>query len=333
VGKRKLTQRQRRQTQRGQQQRLQRAKQTPATEESGPLGPEQQGRVVARYGATVDVEDNQAKVSRCQIRQNIGELVCGDKVVWQAAEDGSGVVVAQMPRTSLLSRPDFQGREKLIAANIDQIMITCATQPALSTGLIDRYLVAAEAIGITPIIVINKIDLLDLPARQALDQQLAIYPQLGYRMIYTSAKVQHGLDALIDQLKDHTSIFVGHSGVGKSSLVQALFPEQQIRIGDLSEATGKGMHTTTVAVLYHLSHGGDLIDSPGIREFGLWDVTPEQVAQGFIELRPVLGKCRFRNCQHQNEPGCAVIAAAAEGRINTQRFDSFRRIIDSLTEK
>ncbi len=333
MGKRKLTHRQRRHTERIQQKRLARAEAESTKLDDSALGPEQEGLVVTRFGKTVDIEAEDGTIVRCKLRQNIGELVCGDKVIWQAESEESGVISAVIPRQSLLARPDFQGRKKLIAANIDQIMITCATQPELSPGLIDRYLVAAEATGITPVIVINKIDLLDELGKEQVDQQLAIYLHLGYQIIYTSAMIQHGLDDLIEQLKERTSIFVGHSGVGKSSLVKALFPEQEIRIGDLSEATGKGTHTTTASTLYHLPQGGELIDSPGIREFGLWEITEEQVAEGFLELRPFLGNCRFRNCRHQNEPGCAIQEAAENGDITPQRLSSFYRIVESLTEK
>jgi len=333
MGKRKLTNNQQRHTQRIQEKRRARATAEGENIPHSNLGAEQEGLVVTRFGKTVDVEDKQGKTVRCKIRQNMGELVCGDKVIWQAENDDSGVICAVIPRHSLLARPDFQGRKKLIAANIDQIMITCATQPELSPGLIDRYLVAAEATGITPVIVTNKIDLVDEKSRPLLEQQLAIYHQLGYQIIYTSAVIQHGLDNLIQQLKDRTSIFVGHSGVGKSSLVKALFPEQQIRIGELSEATGKGVHTTTASTLYHLPQGGELIDSPGIREFGLWEINEAQVAEGFLELRPHLGNCRFRNCRHQNEPGCAIQEAARMGDISQQRLSSFYRIVESLTEK
>lgn len=333
MGKRKLTDNQQRHTQRIQERRRARAASKEQEIRPTALGPEQEGLVITRFGKTVDVESVERKIVRCKVRQNIGELVCGDKVIWQAESDDSGVICAVMPRHSLLARPDFQGKKKLIAANIDQIMITCATQPELSPGLIDRYLVAAEATGITPIIVTNKIDLVDAESRPQLEQQLSIYHQLGYQIIYTSAVIQHGLDDLIQQLKGRISIFVGHSGVGKSSLVKALFPEQQIRIGELSEATGKGVHTTTASTLYHLPQGGELIDSPGIREFGLWEINEAQVAEGFVELRQHLGNCRFRNCRHQNEPGCAIQEAAQDGDITPQRLNSFYRIVASLSEK
>lgn len=330
---RRLTKQQQRKVEQIQQQRLQRARRGGAAAdiETGELGEEREGLVVARYGATLDVEDDQGTCHRCQLRQNIEEMVCGDRVIWQAAPDGSGVVVALAPRRNVLCRPDFKGRIKLVASNIDQIMVVCAVVPELSTGLIDRYLVAAEATGILPLIVINKTDLLAPSAREELDGRLAPYRRLGYPVIHTSARALHGLDELVAALRGHTSILVGHSGVGKSSLVQALLPDAQIRVGELSEASGKGMHTTTTAVLYHLPQGGDLIDSPGIREFGLWEITPEQAAAGFIEFRPFLGQCRFRDCSHHHEPGCAIRAAAENGAISRERLESYYRIAASLT--
>ncbi len=333
MAKRKLTHNQQRHTQRIQEKRRARAAQAVESSDHSRLGSEQEGLVVTRYGKTIDVENSEGKLIRCKMRQNIGELVCGDKVIWQTEGETSGIISAVMPRHSLLARPDFQGRRKLIAANIDQIMITCAIQPELSPGLIDRYLVAAEATGITPVIVVNKIDLMNDSNRPKVEQQLAIYHKLGYKIIYTSAVIEHGLDALIAQLKDRTSIFVGHSGVGKSSLVKIIFPGLEIRTAELSAATGKGVHTTTASTLYHLPQQGELIDSPGIREFGLWEISEEQVAQGFLELRPHLGNCRFRNCRHDNEPGCAIQEAAKMGDITPQRINSFYRMIESLTEK
>ncbi|OGT20094.1 MAG: ribosome small subunit-dependent GTPase A, partial [Gammaproteobacteria bacterium RBG_16_57_12] len=264
------------------------------------------GLIIANYGATLDVEAADGRIYRCRLRSNLEEIVCGDRVAWQKQTADSGVVVALAPRDSLLCRPDFQQNMKPIAANIDQIIVTAAVQPELSTALIDRYLVAAEHGGIRPIIVINKIDLLPADELARLKERLRLYADIGYAVIYASVRLSHGLDALRDCLADRTSIFAGHSGVGKSSLIKSLLPEQDIRIGEVSEVTGKGMHTTTRTVLYHLPCGGNLIDSPGIREFGLWGISPEQVDQGFVEFRPYLGQCRFRNCRHLAEPGCAI---------------------------
>lgn len=297
---------------------------------AGELGPEQQGRVITRFGPSVDVEDSHGIVHRCLLRQNLPSLVCGDRVVWQAGPEQTGVVVALIPRESLLTRPDAHNQPKPVAANISQILIVAAPQPALDLDLVNRYLVAAELTAIPPVLVINKIDLLDDKAFAKLQQRLAVYARIGYPVIYASTKRAEGLAELRRQLKDHTSIFVGQSGVGKSSLIQALLPHHELRIGALSESSGLGRHTTTSTVLYHFPEGGELIDSPGVRDFGLGRVTPTQVAEGFVEFGPFLGQCRFNDCRHTVEPGCALQAAVERGDIDAARFDSFLRIAAAL---
>jgi ribosome biogenesis GTPase len=164
-------------------------------------------------------------------------------------------------------------------------------------------------------------------ARAALDDLLAVYATIGYRVLRASSRLEHGLDALHDALRDRTSVFVGQSGVGKSSLINTLLPGVDLRVGALSENTGKGAHTTTTAQLFHLPGGGDLIDSPGIREFGLWHMERAAIDAGFIEFRPYLGHCKFRDCRHEQEPGCAILAAVAEGAISERRFASYRHLV------
>jgi len=298
----------------------------------GELGPEREGLIVAHYGTQVAVESEPGTSQRCHLRANLEGLVTGDRVVW-CEGDPVGVVVAQLDRDNVLSRPDPYGKLKPVAANIDQILLVIAPYPEPHANLIDRYLVAAEIVEIEPVILLNKTDLLaDDPAlQQQMDELLAIYPTLGYRVLYTSIK-DSGLEELHDALRERTSVFVGQSGVGKSSLVNVLLPDADLRVGALSESTQKGTHTTTTAQLFHLDGGGSLIDSPGIREFGLWHMTKEQVEQGFRELQPLLGTCKFRDCQHQQEPGCAVLGAVEAGDISARRMDSFRRIVASLEE-
>jgi len=298
----------------------------------GELGPEQDGLVVAHYGTQVAVESEPGNSQRCHLRANLEGLVTGDRVVW-CEGDPMGVVVAQRERHSVLSRPDPYGKLKPIAANIDQILLVIAPFPEPHANLIDRYLVAAEAVGIEPVILLNKMDLLaaDALLRAAMDELLAIYPTIGYRVLHTSI-TDSGLVELHSALRARTSVFVGQSGVGKSSLVNVLLPDADIRVGALSESTQKGTHTTTTAQLLHLNCGGTLIDSPGIREFGLWHMSRAQVEQGFREFRALLGTCKFRDCQHEHEPGCAILDAAQCGAISATRLDSYRRIVASLGE-
>lgn len=299
------------------------------------LGPEQQGLIIAHYGTQLDIEPigQPGQTSRCHLRTNLPPLVTGDRVVWRASNKADlGVVVALEERDSLLSRPDPRGQLKPVAANIDYIVLVIAPLPVPHANLIDRYLVAAETIGIEPVILLNKTDLLerDEVSRQRLDAMLASYEHIGYRVLQASNCTADGLEDLKSLLNQHTSVFVGQSGVGKSSLVNALLPGVETKVGPLSESTGKGTHTTTAARLFHFPAGGTLIDSPGIREFGLWHMAAQDVLHGFKEFRPFIGHCKFRDCSHEQEPGCAINQALLHGDILQKRMDSYRAILNSL---
>lgn len=304
--------------------------------EGSDLGPEQEGLVIAHFGVQVEVEalggELAGEVRRCHLRANLPTLVTGDRVVWRAGHQGSGVIVAQRPRESELCRPDTRGQLKPVAANVDLIVIVFAPLPQPHANLIDRYLVAAEHAGIQPLLLLNKADLIDEHNAAALDDLLGVYRQLGYPLLEVSAHAGGGMQDLQTRLDGHVAVFVGQSGVGKSSLVNSLLPGVDTRVGALSEQTGKGTHTTTTARLFHFPGGGELIDSPGIREFGLGHVSRQDVEAGFIEFSNLLGTCRFRDCKHDREPGCALLAALEDGRIHPQRMNSYRHIVAGIAE-
>jgi len=303
--------------------------------EGGELGPEQHGLIISHFGRQVDVEplegDNKGEILRCHLRTHLGQLVTGDRVIWRRSPD-SGVVVAALDRHSELLRPNNHGELKPVAANIDFIVIVIAVEPYAHANLIDRYLVAAEASDIEPVLLLNKADLLNDKNRQRLEPLLEQYRSLGYRTLQASTASSHGLDELKALLADHISVFVGQSGVGKSSLINSLLPGADLRVGALSEQSRKGRHTTTTARLFHFPDGGDLIDSPGIREFGLWHMTEDQVLSGFRELLQLQGHCRFRDCRHEQEPGCAFLEAVDNGSISEQRFNSYCQILNSMQD-
>ena len=334
MSKRKLSRQQAWRVGKIQEEKRQRAEkhdaETAAALASGALGPEQEGLIIAHYGTQVEVEAG-AISQRCHLRANLDGLVTGDRVVW-CDGDPLGVIVARRTRDSELLRPDPYGDLKAVAANIDQIIVVIAPLPEPHAKLIDRYLVAAEAMSMRALLLLNKSDLLDSTQSGLMDKLLAPYPELGYPVLRASSKTQQGLAPLRQALAGHTSVFIGQSGVGKSSLVNALLPEAELRVGNLSETRQEGIHTTTTAKLFHLHDSGTLIDSPGIREFGLWHMARDQVEYGFREFEALLGHCKFRDCRHQQEPGCALLSAVEAGTIRASRLASYRDIIDSLQD-
>lgn len=307
--------------------------------EAGELGVEQQGLVIAHFGQQLDIEalegEHQGEVFRCFVRANIDSLVTGDKVIWRPGKSETGVIVARCDRDNLLQRPDNFGALKPVAANIDHIILVIAPEPEPHDNLIDRYLVASETADIPAVILMNKTDLIGEHNREQIETLLSRYENLGYQVVKTSAASAKDTPApeVQDLVKGQTSVFVGQSGVGKSSIIQTLLPDQSLRVGAVSESTGKGVHTTTTARLFHLPIGGDLIDSPGIREFGLWHMTPQELEYGFREIRPLIGHCKFRNCRHMGDPVCALDAAAEAGEISPERLKSFHRILQDMTEQ
>ncbi len=327
---RRLTERQRERIQRLQERRRERVARRLNALDDTALGSEQVGLIIAHHGHKLIVEDQKGRWYRCVARQNLGRLVCGDRVIWQASGAEEGVVVALGERRSLLARPDGNRRARPIAANLDTVAIVLAPEPGPSEDLIDRYLVAIAAIGVQGLLVLNKLDLLDASALAILTGRLEPYRRIGYPLLLTSSHAARGLDELRAGLRGRVSLLAGQSGVGKSSLIKALLPDREIRIQALSRFDGHGVHTTTTSMLYHLPDGGDLIDTPGVRGFELGEISPNDLDRGFPDLAPFLGRCRFTDCRHDVEPGCAVRDAVARGEIDSRRLDSYQRLRTAL---
>jgi ribosome small subunit-dependent GTPase A len=308
------------------------------------------GLVLERYGDRLLVELNATTTFVCCQKQKLAEksIVVGDRVrialLDQATapqSDFQGVVTSHEPRTTLLQRPlpSGKGQMKAIAANVDHVVVVVCASPKVPLSSVDRILVAAHEYGMEATLVLNKID--DIEGTQALRQDLKHYPELGYRLLEVSVESGEGLESLRALLRGRCSIFVGQSGVGKSSLVNTLLPDMasQQRVGDLVKGAHIGSHTTSSARLFHLppepcdekeavaGQEGTVIDSPGIRELGVWHLPLEAIQAGFFEIAELASQCRFRNCKHdEGELGCAVQRALGEGKVARTRFLHYREL-------
>ncbi|HWU81853.1 MAG TPA: ribosome small subunit-dependent GTPase A [Methylophilaceae bacterium] len=282
------------------------------------------GLVVGAYGKRYDVELPDHRVISCVTRGKKTDLACGDHVEIQSTADGEGVVERYLPRTSLLYRSNAY-RTKILAANVTQAIIVLATQPSFYEELLNRCVVAAEAAGIKPLILLNKCD---LAAYDDTMQRLAYYQHLGYSVQPLSAK--RDIEPLKPHLAGQVSVLVGQSGMGKSTIVNALLPHLALRTQEVSTVLDSGKHTTTATHLYHLDATSDLIDSPGLQEFGLYHLSIEQLEHAFIEFRPYLGKCRFNDCRHHKEPDCAILAAVESGTISPARLQCYQGLLREL---
>lgn len=287
-----------------------------------------EGRVTASYGQRLQVEADDGRPFPAYVGRRGLRLVCGDRVRWREPdESGAVAVVERLERATELTRPDSRGRVEVLAANIDQLVVVCAPEPTPDPFIIDRYLAAAEAIGASGLVACNKADLPGHPPPAWLEEFAAV----GYPTLRVSARTAAGLEALVTRLKDHCSLLVGQSGVGKSSLLNALVPGIELATAQVSTATGEGRHRTTATTLYRLPHGGELLDSPGVRDFAPALSDPRLAARGFREIVAAADHCRFGNCRHMREPGCAVKAGVETGTVSARRYESYRRLL-RLTE-
>ncbi len=297
------------------------------------------GVVLRHEGGVVIVDlggDEVRAVVRKALKRAAGKrkaVVVGDRVdVERGGEAEGAVVVAVHARRTELSRPDPGNprKEHILVANVDEVLVVAAARrPEFSAGIVDRFLAAAELRGMDAALVINKIDLDPEGAYRTVAQR---YRELQYTVLEVSAQTGDGIEDVRELLKDHVTTLLGHSGVGKSSIANRLDPALSLRTGAVHEGTGQGTHTTTTIALLRLPWGGYLVDTPGIREFGLWDVEERELGSGFREIGARANDCRFNDCLHQKEPSCAVKAAVENGAINPVRYESYLRILQTLRE-
>jgi ribosome biogenesis GTPase / thiamine phosphate phosphatase len=296
------------------------------------------GVVVRDEGGCV-VVDLDGEEARCVVRKGFVHrarksskaVVVGDRVDVEASGEGLAVVAVE-ERSSAISRPDPSRprREQILVANVDTVLVVAAArEPELVPALVDRFLVAAESRGLAAGIALTKID---LDPAAASGEIATLYRGLGYPILPVSAVTGAGLEALRAFLRDRTTTLLGHSGVGKSALANALDPSLKLRVGPVHAGTGLGTHTTTTVSLLRLPWGGYLVDTPGIREFGLWNTDPRDVRDAYREIVALAPQCRFADCTHEHEPGCAVKEAAATGAVAPCRYESYLRLLASLRE-
>lgn len=287
------------------------------------------GQVITRFGAELLIETDQRELLRCTARRKLDNLACGDFVQWECQAQGNAAITRLLPRRNVLERPDFRGKPRAIAANIDLLIVVSSWQPSPAWEMLDRYLIAARRLPADVLLVMNKADLRAKFATADDEACLAEYVQVGYGILHVAADQQQGMAAIHHAIQAHTAIVVGQSGVGKSSIAAQLLPQHEIRVGSIAE-TGEGRHTTTSATLYRLANGGNLIDSPGVRDFGLSGLDFATLQAGFPEFAPYLGECRFNNCTHNHEPTCAIKAAVKAGALPPRRYARYLHLLSSL---
>lgn len=297
-----------------------------------------QGLVIKAISGFYTVETG-AGVVVCQVpgrlkrqRQNSDLVTIGDQVTFTYTSDEAGLIEAIEERRTILSRSRAAAglrqltsdKEQVLIANVDQlIIVTAITNPAPSLRKLDRFLVVAEMNELPAILCVNKVDLTTLAEAE---QLFALYEQIGYPVLYTSAKTGQGIDALREKLQGKISVFSGSSGVGKSSLLNAMQPDLGLKVHQVSQATGKGLHTTRYAEMFPLEGGGYVADTPGIRGLALFDLEPTEIDGYFREIAPLVADCPFSDCTHRHEPGCAVVAAVKRGDVAAARYESYLRL-------
>ena len=294
----------------------------------------ERGIVVTHHGHDLLIEDESHHLLRGRARRTVGRLTTGDRIRWRRDEQDNVVIEQREDRHNLLIRPDAYGKKKMMAANIDQVLVVTSALPWMNPEVVERTLVAVLALPATPVIVLNKADLLPgLPDadRQTIEKTLQLWTSLGFEVIRTSVKTGDGIEALRGRLREQITLTVGLSGVGKTSLTREITPSaDQAAIGEISAFNREGTHTTRASTLYRFPDGeGGLIDAPGVRDFPIETVTDEALAGAFPEITDMAAYCRFNDCRHGNEPGCAVQQAVADGDILPRRLEQYQALLEA----
>lgn len=285
--------------------------------------------MVANFGAAVALQDSAGNLHRAVPLSKLPHLVAGDRIICEGSTESDLRITQLHTRSSVLEKPDRRNKLKAVAANLTQLAIVSAVIPDIDLLLIDQFCIVAERANIDAIIVLNKSDLADPEQLEILNKHLAVYSSIGYPTAVISTINADGMQPLLNLLSNNTSVLVGQSGVGKSSIVQYLLPDLEVRVGAISAATGIGSHTTTASFRYDLPGNGALIDSPGVRHFAVDHLQRDQVASGYREIFAAAADCKFANCSHQKEPSCNVKDAVENNTIARSRYDNYIRLINT----
>lgn len=297
-----------------------------------------EGKIIKSTGSWYTVRTENGEYVNCRIKgkfrmagfKSTNPLAVGDLVEWEIESNSeNGVITVLKDRKNYIIRKSINLSKEthIIASNIDQaILVVTLISPRTSTGFIDRFLLTAEAYHIPTLLIINKIDMFSAENEHFLQEFEDLYSKVGYPIYRVSAITEQGIPELHALLKDKTTLISGHSGVGKSTLINKILPDSNIRTSEISKASNKGVHTTTFAEMFETADNGFIIDTPGIREFGIVHFQKEDISHYFIDMKPLLSKCRFHNCVHVNEPGCAVLEAVKSGEIAESRYQNYLSI-------